>query len=205
MRILSIPTAEASTPQPTYGILASSRRPCSVPSSPKCRATRKKSRRPHGLGCPLAQHPQESLVFGVWREKEPIVSQRSRAREKEAGSAAIWYHAPLCVISTGIGSNLDRSIASKTDRADRRDTSCSAERPPKMRRFSGEGSAWDLRVRLRLRREYHMNAPSSSDLPILFEAILSRALPTMRVSSGRSLLRPLAQHQIQVAVIRGKT
>ena len=31
---LSMPTAEASTPQPTYGTLASSSRPCTVPSSP---------------------------------------------------------------------------------------------------------------------------------------------------------------------------
>ena len=31
---LSMPTAEASTPEPTYGVPASSSRPCRVPSSP---------------------------------------------------------------------------------------------------------------------------------------------------------------------------
>ena len=114
---LSIATAEASTPEPTYGIFIISHKPWNVPSSPygpwsNGKTTSIPSVR-RSISLPLSTHGSPLLFFpnGFFESN--------------------WSHAPsLSLIPIKRGSYALRSIALRTPSAEMQEISCSLLLPP---------------------------------------------------------------------------
>ena len=119
---LSIPTADPSTPAPTYGTLASSRSPCTVPSSPygPCRTGKTTSMRARSTA---------AVGSTVSSACDPVASTTSAA-DSAVGAWAPRTHWPCFSMKMGMGSYRARSRCLKIDAAEATDTSCSPERPP---------------------------------------------------------------------------
>src|SRR5271168_3149668 len=127
---LSMPTAEASTPEPTYGTPASSSSPCTVPSSPNvpCSTGNITSIREGG---PAGDSPtpisEPALGSGGSITRCPRLST--------SGSSFCVFsptsQRPSLVMPMGTASYFSGSSARSTDCAEAIETSCSPERPPK--------------------------------------------------------------------------
>src|SRR5277367_4693066 len=127
---LSMPTAEASTPAPTYGNPASSINPCTVPSSPNVPCKTGNTTSTPTLGCPAAG-PNGTKVAALG-------SGGSTTRSPDFSTSASIFtdpvptsHRPSFEIPIGTASYFSGSSAPITEAAEASDTSCSPERPPK--------------------------------------------------------------------------
>ncbi len=133
-----MPSADASTPDPTYGRPASSSMPCTVPSSPcvPCRIGKTTSTRPRERSAPSASRTVSSrpAVPSGQRTRVPLSATRGRASASSASAEASssWrVKAPSGVMPTGITSNRSRSMAPSTPLAVAQLMECSLEVPPK--------------------------------------------------------------------------
>src|SRR6201991_5260882 len=139
---LSIPTALAATPLPTYGTPASSSRPWTVPSSPygPCRQGKTTSTSPSastaaGRPAAVAGKPPSGHIAAT------------SAPQATPGSSLPTIHTPSAVLRTGRTSYRLRSRLATTPAAERQETSCSPLRPPNStatRIVVGAGSIWLL-------------------------------------------------------------
>src|SRR5271163_1969617 len=127
---LSMPTAEASTPAPTYGNPASSINPCTVPSSPNVPCKTGNTTSTPTLGCPAAGPNGTSVAT--------LGSGGSTTRSPDFSTSANIFtepvptsHRPSFEIPIGTASYFSGSSARITEAAEASDTSCSPERPPK--------------------------------------------------------------------------
>ena len=131
---LSMPTAEASTPAPTYGTPATSRNPWIEPSSPygPCitgNTTSMGVRDPSsatrvwdpGSWSKATSGPEASVTRGRWP---------GGPAARAAGPPGTSCHRPSLVTPMGMTSYRPGSRASITERAETTETSCSADRPP---------------------------------------------------------------------------
>ncbi len=132
---LSMANAEPSTLEPTYGIPASSSSPCTVPSSPigPCstgKTTSISAPRPLGSDCDV----EETATSRV--STSGSAGPSSAKRGDDAVSCAIGSapvsHCPSRVTPMGIASNRSSFSAPSTVCAERSETSCSPDCPPKM-------------------------------------------------------------------------
>src|SRR5271156_290425 len=126
---LSMPTAEASTPAPTYGNPASSINPCTVPSSPNVPCKTGNTTSTPTLGCPAAG-PNGTKVAALG-------SGGSTTRSPDFSTSANNFielvptsQRPSFEIPIGTGSYFSGSSARITEAAEASETSCSPERPP---------------------------------------------------------------------------
>ena len=119
-RSLSIASADAATPAPTYGTSASSSSPCTVPSSPNgpWRIGRTTSTTPSVSSVPLSAGTG-SVSAGPSRFSYQLGGSPAPAPSGRRGRS------PISAISYRSGSR-----AAATERADAREISCSLERPP---------------------------------------------------------------------------
>ena len=119
-------TAEASTPQPTYGTPASSSKPCTVPSSPSgpCSTGKTTSRSSSDSvrGTMPTAGSAATSAAGIASDDEPASSNCDASPNSQRPCLSM----PIGTISYRSGSK-----APITERAERRLTSCSPERPPK--------------------------------------------------------------------------
>src|SRR5580704_893833 len=127
---LSMPTADASTPAPTYGNPASSINPCTVPSSPNVPCKTGNTTSTPTLGCPAAG-PNGTKVAALG-------SGGSTTRSPDFSTSANNFielvptnQRPSFEIPIGTGSYFSGSSARITEAAEASETSCSPERPPK--------------------------------------------------------------------------
>src|SRR5271156_711192 len=127
---LSMPTADASTPAPTYGTPASSINPCTVPSSPNVPCRTGNTTSTPTLGCPAAG-PNGTRVAALG-------SGGSTTRSPDFSTSASNFIEPVPTsqrpsfeIPIGTASYFSGSSARITDAAETSETSCSPERPPK--------------------------------------------------------------------------
>ena len=122
---LSMQSDEPRTPEPTYGTPARSSSPCTVPSSP--------------IGpCSSGNTTTGTSVGAIARSGSIAVPAVSRAAgsaatvpEVMASATAVRCQTPSRVIPMASTMNRDGSIAATIWRAVTRDTSCSADWPPK--------------------------------------------------------------------------
>src|SRR5271156_3231866 len=126
---LSMPTAEASTPAPTYGNPASSINPCTVPSSPNVPCKTGNTTSTPTLGCPAAG-PNGTKVAALG-------SGGSTTRSPDFSTSASNFIEPVPTsqrpsfeIPIGTASYFSGSSARITEAAEASETSCSPERPP---------------------------------------------------------------------------
>ena len=137
---LSIPTAEPTTPAPTYGRSASSSSPCTVPSSPygPCRSgstTSTSSAGPHRVVAARAVLARATVPRSD--TGSPSTSSARRQRRRAAPRSA--RRAVVGEQPSPVGRDRDRDdLVARPGRARcatatavTRETSCSAERPPK--------------------------------------------------------------------------
>ncbi len=128
---LSIPMAEPNTPAPTYGMPATSNRPCRAPSSPKvpCSTGKTTSILP-GPPITLCVEPagREGSCTGNPGSTRTSRGSRSLAR---SFSGSCLSQRPALSMPISTGSKRDRSSAASTLRADKMEISCSADWPPK--------------------------------------------------------------------------
>src|SRR5271156_4049688 len=127
---LSMPTADASTPAPTYGTPASSINPCTVPSSPNVPCRTGNTTSTPTLGCPAAG-PNGTRVAALG-------SGGSTTRSPDFSTSAGNFiervptnQRPSFEIPIGTASYFSGSSARITEAAEASETSCSPERPPK--------------------------------------------------------------------------
>ena len=123
---LSMATALASTPLPTYGRSSSSMRPCTVPSSPRGPCNNGITT----MGCVVES---EVMIDGV--VATPLVSRRAgmvSGRTPPSGNSANVgaCHDPSRAIAIGTVRYLVGSAARRTWAAVTQLTSCSADCPP---------------------------------------------------------------------------
>ena len=138
VKCLSMPSADASTPLPTYGRPSSSSSPCTVPSSPNrpCRIGNTTSTSPSERDPPIRRDDRELARRRRLRASAPAIrcrrppAARGRARTASASSGCS-VHAPSWVMPIGTTSYLVRSIAPSTPPAVAQLIECSLERPPK--------------------------------------------------------------------------
>src|SRR5580658_8673345 len=127
---LSMPTADASTPAPTYGNPASSINPCTVPSSPNVPCRTGNTTSTPTLGWPAAGPNGTKLAA--------LGSGGSTTRSPDFSTSASSLidlvptnHRPSFEMPIGTASYFSGSSARITEAADASETSCSPERPPK--------------------------------------------------------------------------
>src|SRR5579862_3406649 len=133
MADLSMPVAEPRTPEPTYAISASSRSPWMVPASPKVPwRTGKMMSRDCAREAPC---PVMSALALSWMDFDFDVLSRTGAGfvspARRSSASVEVSHWPCLVMAMGMTSYLARSMALRMEFAERRETSCSPERPPK--------------------------------------------------------------------------
>ena len=122
-----MPIAEPSTPAPTYATSASSSSPCTVPSSPYV---------PCNTGKITSSEPSSCVIDdGVVATATVGASSSSFSRRGSPVAPASIFsdcarQRPCLSMPINTGSKRVRSSAASTLRADRMETSCSAERPP---------------------------------------------------------------------------
>src|SRR5580693_40668 len=126
---LSMPTADASTPAPTYGNPASSINPCTVPSSPNVPCKTGNTTSTPTLGCPAAG-PNGTKVAALG-------SGGSTTRSPDFSTSANNFielvptsQRPSFEMPIGTASYFSGSSAPITEAAEASETSCSPERPP---------------------------------------------------------------------------
>src|SRR6202167_73597 len=127
---LSMPTADASTPAPTYGNPASSIKPCTVPSSPNVPCKTGNTTSTPTLGCPAAGPngtSEAALGSGGSTTRSPDFSTSASILTEPVPTS----HRPSLEMPIGTASYFSGSSARITEAADARETSCSPERPPK--------------------------------------------------------------------------
>ena len=140
MTCLSIITADAVTPDPTYLTSARSSRPWIVPSSPNgpCSSGKTTSTSPSVRGgapasC-TARVRSVALVGTMTLAAAPSISGTwpgaSRSASGSSGTRTQW---PSLAMPTGTTSYRSRSSASRTLAAVAQETACSEDRPPKTR------------------------------------------------------------------------
>ena len=124
-------TADAATPQPTYGIFASSKSPWMVPSSPKrpCSTGKATSTRTFRI-VPSAAVMRR--LFSSASGRSTAVSRLSlQLPSRRDDSSRTSSQRPLLVIPTGMTSYFLRSRPLMTVAAERQEISCSDDMPPK--------------------------------------------------------------------------
>ena len=169
-----MPHDDASVPQPTNGIAANSSRPWSVPSSPyvPCRTGNTTSRRPTFdlLSSSISSLRDGSPTIATSSVELPSCcfdNSRWALAGNNSAAAAGASQFPSFVIAMGMTSYFDLSIASMTERAERIETSCSPERPPKitpMRSFFDICTS-PQRTQRRITRSSYLTPIESVQLP----------------------------------------
>src|SRR5580658_2101776 len=126
---LSMPTAEANTPAPTYGNPASSINPCTVPSSPNVPCKTGNTTSTPTLGCPAAG-PNGTRVAALGSGGNTTRSPDFSTSANSFIELVPTNQRPSFEIPIGTASYFSGSSARITEAAEASDTSCSPERPP---------------------------------------------------------------------------
>src|SRR5580658_5414527 len=126
---LSMPTADASTPAPTYGNPASSINPCTVPSSPNVPCKTGNTTSTPTLGCPAAG-PNGTRVAALGSGGNTTRSPDFSTSANSFIELVPTNQRPSFEIPIGTASYFSGSSARITEAAEASDTSCSPERPP---------------------------------------------------------------------------